>query len=100
MVAVQFGCDTQLDEYDIAEAYTHSATDEAWHWLKPESIAHRARNSCKLQVELAVQYAVMIYADTSFEADTSLSSTTSYHWLDSVPEICQVKLTAAKNHFD
>ena len=27
--------DSILEEYDISEA--HSATDEAWHWLKPGS---------------------------------------------------------------
>ena len=34
-VAVQFTNDTRPQEDDISEA--HSATDETWYWLKPES---------------------------------------------------------------
>ena len=32
-------------------------------------LAHWAGNSCELRVELSVQYAVVICADTGFEAD-------------------------------
>ena len=45
----------------ISEA--HSATDEAWHWPKP-GCSTSSMEFNKLRVEVAVQYTVVICANT------------------------------------
>ena len=63
-------------------------------------LAHRARNSSELRVELAVQYTDVICANTGSRLSTQpLLSLTNRHWFDSVPELCQVKLTARQEPF-
>ena len=68
-VAVQFSNDIRLKEDDILEAHRNLG------------LARRARNLRVLQVELAMQYTVMICASTGLRLSTQ-PLLTNCHWFD------------------